>query len=172
MLLTNQLRVAVALMLALCVSHPSIGFAQQTPQSNVVQITRVDDVIENWQSDQHLFVKGNVGASREQLEKLEDWLDENGPHWTVVLMHDAKGESYTMPDGEKFRSMDAVEYALSHRLSNQTEFNRLEHKTTGESSGAVFVLFWSNGSFPIIVRTCMIDEGLASRDGSASSTAR
>ena len=37
--------------------------------------------------------------------------------------------------------MDAVEYALGHGLANRTDFGGLIHPTTGETDGAVFVLF-------------------------------
>ena len=121
--------------------------AQEANSSHAVKIRRVDDVIENWSPDQHLYVKGEVGASDVQLGKLEQWLDTHGPHWTVVLMNQARDEHYSAPDGEKFRAMDAVEFALAHRLANQTEFGQLVHPKTGETSGAVFVLYLTEREF-------------------------
>jgi len=120
---------------------PVVAAQEDNESASAAFVTKVDEVIENWNSHQHLFVKGDVGATSEQLNKLEQWLDENGVHWTVVLMHNARDEVYTAPDGERFRKMDAVEYALAHRLANQTEFGNLVHEKTGESSGAVFVLY-------------------------------
>lgn len=127
------------------VGQSSVSAAQATAakraESKHVQIQRVQDVEKNWQPNQHLFVKGDIGVSDEQLAKLERWLDENGAHWTIVLMHNARDESYTTPGGQTFARMDAVEYGLAHHLKNQTDFGDLVHEKTGESSGAIFVLF-------------------------------
>ena len=122
-------------------SYADSALGIQAESNAYVSIENVDDVIENWSLEQHLFIKGDVGATSVQLNKLEEWLDQNGKHWTVVLMHNARDEKYTAPDGERFLKMDAVEYALAHRLANQTEFGNLVHETTRESSGAVFVLY-------------------------------
>ena len=110
--------------------------AQHAP----VKISRVDDVIANWSKSQHLFVKGELGISDAQYEKLESWISSNAPNWTVVLMQNANQEYYAAEDGRRFRNADAVRFALGHRLNNQTDFGSLVHEKTGEPSGAVFVL--------------------------------
>ena len=138
--------VTIALLL-LAVFVDSYGLAQQpaTPQppaaKGAVRINRVEDVITHWSQDQHLYVKGNIGVSQSQLKRLEDWLDKHGPHWTIVLMQDAKDEDYSSLDQRRFKGMDAVEFALGHGLANRTAFGSLLHEKTGETSGAVFVLF-------------------------------
>ena len=141
---SHQLVIALWLVIAVNVASP---VSAQLSESGVQKIDLVEDVIDNWSPNQHLYVKGDVGASKNQLDKLEKWLDEHGPHWTIVLMNNARDEIYVAPDGERFRRMDAVEYALAHRLANQTEFGELVHATTGESSGAVFVLYLSEREF-------------------------
>ena len=45
------------------------------------------------------------------LEELEDWLDQNGPSWTVVLMQHARGERYVASTGRRYTGMDAVEHS-------------------------------------------------------------
>ena len=117
--------------------------AQHAP----VKISRVDDVIANWSKSQHLFVKGELGISDAQYEKLESWISSNAPNWTVVLMQNANQEYYAAEDGRRFRNADAVRFALGHRLNNQTDFGSLVHEKTGEPSGAVFVLFLAERKF-------------------------
>ncbi len=116
-------------------------------EERAVPIDHVGDVITKWQPDQHLYVKGDLGIGTQQLVSLEAWLDENGPHWTVVLLRNASHEDYQAIDGRRFRGMDAVEYALGHGLANRTGFGELEHPETGETDGAVFVLFLDERKF-------------------------
>lgn len=117
----------------------------QLPEA--VAVGNVAEVVEGWRADQHLYVKGDLGISPQQLSALEGWLDEHAPHWTIVLLETADGESYSARDGRTFFGMDAVEYALGHGLANQTGFGRLEHPKTGETDGAVFVLFLRERKF-------------------------
>jgi len=124
-----------------------IACAQDGAAQSHRTITSVLDVIDHYDPDQHLYVKGDVGAAPQQLAELEKWLDENGPHWTIVLMKHARNESYQAQDGRTFRDMDAVEYALGHGLANRTRFGTLEHPETGETDGAVFVLFLEERKF-------------------------
>ena len=115
--------------------------------ARAVTIRAIDDVITQWSADQHLYVRGNLGIGDEQLSRLETWLDENGPHWTVVLLQNAHNDLYVTPDRRTYRDLDAVEYALGHGLANRTGFGELEHPVTGETDGAVFVLFLEERKF-------------------------
>ena len=128
-----------------------MGFVAQAPicsaQHAPIKINRVDDVIANWSKTQHLFVKGDLGISESQFQKLEAWISDNAANWTVVLMQDADQEFYAAQDGRQFSNMEAVRFALGHRLNNQTDFGSLAHEKTGESSGAVFVLFLKERKF-------------------------
>ena len=56
-------------------------------------------------------------------------------------MRQASDETYHALDQRTFHGMDAVEYALGHGLANRTDFGGLIHPETGETDGAVFVLF-------------------------------
>ena len=114
---------------------------QSRQQEGAVEVRSAEEVITKWRPAQHLYVKEDLGISKPQLAKLEKWLDENGPHWTVVLMRQASDETYHALDQRTFHGMDAVEYALGHGLANRTDFGGLVHPTTGETDGAVFVLF-------------------------------
>ena len=125
----------------------SLANAQSSDSPSPVLISQASDVFQKWNKDQHLYVKGDLGVSNSQLSKLESWLDDKGPNWTIVLMIDAKDEFYRALDDRKFRGMDAVEFALGHGLANRTNFGSLTNKETGETNGAVFVLFLKERKF-------------------------
>lgn len=111
------------------------------------RIDRVSDVIERWTPDQHLYVKGDLGIGDVQYAGLEQWLDENGPHWTIVLMQSAANERYDAANGIRYTGLDAVEHALGYGLANRTGFGELKNPKTGETDGAVFVLFLTERKF-------------------------
>lgn len=113
----------------------------------VTSIERVEDVIDNWQANRHVFVKGDIGVGRRQLDELQDWIEKHAPHWTVVLLESAAGERYRAADGREYEGLDAVEHALGNGLSNRTGFGNLEHPKTGESDAAIFVLFLRERKF-------------------------
>ena len=119
----------------------------QSVATESLAIRRASEVIEKWSPQQHLYVKGDVGVASQQLQKLESWLDENAPHWTIVLMNNAKNEFYETLEKQKFYGMDAVEVALGNGLSNRTDFGSWVHPQTGETDGAVFVLFLEERKF-------------------------
>ncbi|TQF14131.1 hypothetical protein FJV41_20285 [Myxococcus llanfairpwllgwyngyllgogerychwyrndrobwllllantysiliogogogochensis] len=93
-----------------------------------------------WSESQHVYVKGDVGVSEEQLEELEAWLATNAPHWTVVFLWSAAGERFVDAEGTTFTGIDAALHALGKGLSNRTRFGALKHPKTQEPDGAVFVL--------------------------------
>ena len=94
-----------------------------------------------WLADQHLYVKGSLGPSDEELAELEIWLDANAENWTVVLLQNASGERFTDAGGASYSGMDAVEHALGKSLSSIPAFRELKHTETGQENGAVFVLY-------------------------------
>ncbi len=128
-----------------------------------LRISSVNDVLAFWHAEQHLYVKGDVGVASKQLDDLEQWLDENGRHWTVVLMQNADGESYRI-DGETKLGIDAVEYALDHGLTNQTDFGSLEHPVTKETDGAVFMLCLEERSLSYFGSDAQINRSLGGEE--------
>lgn len=116
---------------------PAAGIAGEVPA-----FLQVREVVAGWSPDQHLWVNGRIGVAQDQLGELEDWLDNNARNWTVVLMETARSQSH---DGRT--GMTAVEFALGQGLSNETGFGQLADKRTGESNGAVFVLFLEERKF-------------------------
>ncbi len=134
-----------------CLLVGELCHAQAVPnlqlKGGVTQIQRVEDVIDNWQPNRHVFIKGDIGVGRRQLDELQDWISKNAPHWTVVLMESAGDERYRAADGRDYQGLDAVEHALGNGLSNRTGFGNLENAKTGESDGAIFVLFLRERKF-------------------------
>jgi len=94
-----------------------VGFLVQANQCDAqqfpVKINRVDDVIENWSKSQHLFIKGELGISDSQFQKLESWISQKAPNWTVVLMQNADREFYAAQE-----SLDRLDIK---RLARQAE---------------------------------------------------
>ena len=111
------------------------------------KFSRIEDVVEKWTPDRHLFVKGDLGVGSVQLDELESWLDANAPHWVIVLLNNANGETYSGADGRSYIGMDAVEHALGKGLTNRTDFGKFTHPQTGELDGTVFVLFLQERKF-------------------------
>ena len=136
--------------LCVCLLAPQFCLAQ-TPdlrlRAGVVRFQKIEDVIAAWQPNRHVFVKGDIGVGQRQLDELQNWIDQNASHWTVVLMESAASERYRAKDGREYHELDAVEHALGHGLSNRTDFGKLEHPQTGESYGAIFVLFLNERKF-------------------------
>ncbi len=117
-------------------------------------------MVDHWQPHQHLYVKGDLGVNQPQLDALEDWLDQNAPHWTVVLLESAQGEQFTDAEGRSFQGMDAVEHALGKGLPNRTAFGQWTDPRTGERDGAFFVLFLKDRKFSYFASDAMDRRGL------------
>ena len=127
----------------------------QTSSAAPAGFRAVSEIIKQWTPDQHLWVRGEIGVSEGQLSDLESWLDQNGPNWTIVLMQNASGQTW-----RNFRGMTAVEHALGYGLSNQTGFGKLTDQRTGESNGAVFVLFLAERKFSYFASDAFDERGL------------
>lgn len=143
----------VAAFLSLSLFLPSLTRAEPARA-----FSRISEVVENWDGQQKLWVSGSLGVSGPQLTALESWLDVNGPNWTVVLMQNAGAQRY---DGKS--GMNAVEFALGEGLSNRTGFGKLVDKRTGETNGAVFVLFLDERKFSYFASDAFDNRSLGER---------
>lgn len=138
------------MLLAALPTTPSFGqrnASDAKAPDGAVAFRNIEEVIERWSPNQHLYVYGDLGLGKSQLADLEKWLSQNGPHWTVVLMEHGRDQAFTAKDGRSYRGLDAVEYALGFALNNRTNFGTLEHPITKEADGAVFVLFLKDRKF-------------------------
>ena len=121
------------------------GFTSQAETARMV--TRAVEIPEIWQPAQHLYIKGNPGLPVEKLAALETWLDANAPHWTVVLMEQAAGETWRDGSNQSFSGMEAVEFSLGQQLPAETAFGKFLHPQTGERDGAWLVIFLRERQF-------------------------
>ena len=120
-------------------------FSAPLGSQNYYKFNDIRDVISQWQPNQHLYVKGDLGLSRSQLAELESWLHKRG-HWTVILIRNSASERYTNEDGRVETGMDAVELSLSD-LMEVGSFRGQVNSVTGQQDGAVFVLFLDERRF-------------------------
>ncbi len=94
-----------------------------------------------WRPDRHLYVKGDLRIPRDRLDAFAEWIESTAPNWTVVLMENARGESFRDAAGQSFSGMDAVEHSLGKTLTAATAFGERTHPQTGEKNGAYFILY-------------------------------
>lgn len=148
-LLVLQLSLAVATFVRAQEAGNTVAAAPDatTLAAEPVPVRLATDVVGQWRPGQHLYVKGDLGIGAPQLAQLEQWLRQNAPHWTVVLLASAQDERYTDADGQSFSGLDAVEHALGKGLPNQTAFSQWTDPRTGERNGAFFVLFLKERKF-------------------------
>jgi hypothetical protein len=135
-------------------------FGQPTQSARAVPVANATDVVKLWQAQQHLYVKGNLGVSQDQLDSLQTWLDENALNWTVVLVESATGERYTDTAGQTYFGLDAVGHALGKGLPNQTAFGQQVEPRTREANGAFFLLFLKERKFSYFASDAQDNRGL------------
>ena len=141
-------------------SVPATVRGQLTAGPAPVVLPQATKVVEVWRPDQHLYVKGELGVGRAQLDELEQWLDQKGQNWTVVLIDDSVGEKYRGTDGRYYEGLDAVEQVLGRGLSNLTSFGTQQDSRTGESNGAIFVLSLGDRNFSYFASDAQDRRGL------------
>lgn len=112
---------------------------------NYFRFEDIREVIQNWNPNQHLYVKGDLGLSPTQLLELEGWLHKRG-HWTAILIQDSSSQRYTNEDGRVEVGMDAIELSLSD-LMEVGSFRGQTNSVTGEQDAAVFILFLNERKF-------------------------
>ncbi|MEM7386365.1 MAG: hypothetical protein AAF514_15595, partial [Verrucomicrobiota bacterium] len=143
----------------------SLGLTTSQGQAGnrALEIGSVSDMATAWSATQHVYVKGNVGVSVARLSNLEDWLDQHGRNWTVLLLQSAQGERFAASNGRTYRGMDAVEQMLGEELSNRTGFGDLQDPRTGQANGCVFVLFLQERKFSYFASETQDTRGLGDK---------
>ncbi|MCA9187491.1 MAG: hypothetical protein KDA99_17810, partial [Planctomycetales bacterium] len=129
-------------------------------QTQTVRFENIQDVVTDWNPNQHLYVHGDLGVGAPQLAELERWLDDHAPHWLIVLMQSADGQTYVSADGQRYRGMDAVEIALGPGLQNNTPIGRWTNPRSGETDAAVFVLYLRERKFSYFASDAQDRRGL------------
>ncbi len=128
-------------------SLPLLGFPKASASESALGLQRGTDIVQQWKPDQRLYIRGRLGVSESRLNDLERWLDVNAPNWTILLLENARGETYRDDDGRSYSGMDAVEYAVGKGLANKTGYGDLVDERTGQKNGAAFVLFLRERKF-------------------------
>lgn len=128
-----------------------------------VRLGHATDIVDVWKPDQHLYIRGDLGVSQAQLNQLERWLDENGKNWIVLLVEHARLERIES-GGRRYQGIDAVEVAANVLTRNQTGFGDLVDPRSGESNGAVFILFLQERQFSYAGGAVHETRGLSSDD--------
>ena len=100
-----------------------------------------------WTPDQHLYVRGSIGLAQAQLDQLEQWLDQKGRNWTVLLAKNAHNESFRNAFNRTLTGVDAVEYAIKNRLQANSKFNELRNPQTELLNGAILIIFLEERTF-------------------------
>jgi hypothetical protein len=96
---------------------------QACASEQAVKVSLGTDVPKVWTADQHVYVKGSLGVSSSRLNALEKWMDQNAPNWTVVLMVNARQESFSEAGGR-------IQYPESTQLHLPCPRRRvLRHRT-------------------------------------------
>ena len=111
------------------------------------KLARGIDLIQEWTADQHLYVRGNLDLSDQELSEIEKWLDQNGTNWTVFLTRRSNDEHYRNVFGKNLKGVPAIEEALLTGLKAKTRFGELREPGTGLLNGALFILFLEERQF-------------------------
>ena len=143
-MLSKNFRQLTAAMVAM-ISLALCGAVEASDRS--VSFTDVSKMVSGWQPEQHLYVSGNIGVPQNTLDGLEKWLDANGKNWTVILMQNARDQSWKDTRGLTSHGMNAVENAVGRGLSNNQRFASLVDASDGKRNGAIFVLFLEERKF-------------------------
>lgn len=135
-------RTALALFLTLCLLGTARPAGAQPAEAEApasfqapVRADTIREVIARWRPAVHLYVLGDVGLDDETLAELAGWLADK--HWTVLLVENAVGQTYTDGDGVPRWDDLAIEYGTGHGIARRPDFIALAHPRTGEPDGAI-----------------------------------
>lgn len=105
-------------------------------QGGYVRAATIGEVLSRWRPEVHLYVLGDVDLEEDALQALAAWLD--GRHWTVLLVQDATGQTYTDVEGQVREGVDAIEYGTGQGIPKRPGFAEQVHPRTQEPDGAIF----------------------------------
>lgn len=102
-------------------------------QAAYARFRTADELVRNWNPNQHVYVNGNVGIDDAALRRLEASLA--GTHWTVVLVEDSQGFRYNGKYDDA-----AIDYATGSGIPSRGDFAAQTNAQTGESDGSVLTI--------------------------------
>ena len=106
------------------------------PAAGQARVSTIQEVIDGWSPETHLWVIGDVGLKDPVLAELEAWLEDR--HWTVLLVQDATGQRFQDVDGMTREGVDALEYGTGQGITRAPGFAGQVHPETGEPDGVIF----------------------------------
>lgn len=109
-----------------------------SPQAAYVRASTLQEAVSNWRPETHLYVLGDVGLAEDALQELAGWIGDR--HWTVLLVQDATGHTYTDADGTPRSGEDAIEYGTGQGIPRRAGFSAQVHPRTGQPDGAIFTI--------------------------------
>ncbi|HEX6903759.1 MAG TPA: hypothetical protein VF789_28875 [Thermoanaerobaculia bacterium] len=112
--------------------------ASASTQAAYVRAHTIQEVISRWRPETHLYVLGDVGLEEDALRELAGWIGDR--HWTVLLVQDATGLTYTDAEGTPRAGEDAIEYGTGQGIPRQAGFSAQVHPRTGQPDGAIFTI--------------------------------
>jgi len=105
------------------------------PAAGQVRVSTIQEVIDRWKPETHLYVIGDVGLQDAVLADLETWLKDR--HWTVLLVQDATGQRFQDTEGVVREGEDAIEYGTAQGIARAHGFAGQVRADTGEPDGAI-----------------------------------
>ena len=133
--------------LRLCLLILSLFHCFAAGSDGPLPISQSRDIIASWSPNQHLYSRGDLTASNQDLKDLEAWLDQSAPNWTVFLTESSSGESYRDSFGKNFREIDAVERTLINGLQAKTKFGKSLEPRTKLPNGALLIISLKERTF-------------------------
>jgi hypothetical protein len=107
-------------------------------QGNYVQARDISDAIKQWHPGVRLIVVGDVALDAGTLKAISAALD--GKTWTVVIVADGQGHSYTDAEGRSHYDLDAVDFGTGQGIYNKGGFGDAVNAQTGERSGVILTI--------------------------------
>lgn len=128
------------------------------PAAGQTRVSNVQEAIDRWAPESHVYVIGEVGLKPAALTELESWL--KGRHWTVLLVADASGQTFQDANGVTREGVDAIEYGTGQRMAGAAGFAAQTHPKTGEPDGAILSIVMAQRALYFTGSKAQDDRGL------------
>lgn len=90
------------------------------PAAGQVRVSTIQETIERWKPEAHIYVMGDVGLQDAALADLEAWLKDR--QWTVLLVQDAAGQQFQEVGGGIRGEQEAIEYGTGQGIARAPGF--------------------------------------------------
>lgn len=114
---------------------PVLFLLSALPAAGQARVSTIQEVIDGWSPETHVWVIGDVGLPEGTLAELEAWLE--GRHWTVLLVEDAAGQRFQDASGTMREAQEAIKYGTGQGITRAPGFAGQVHSDIGEPDGAI-----------------------------------